>query len=182
MGCSGASSPAITPITAIDIDIADLLNSANLGCGEGAYDVYEYGVLVTLEYPGGGVVDTSCVSEATGVVAAGAFKCYANAVFGNLPSLPDGGALPDGGSASFRVQVFLYNYDTFERNGGMGPITAAVAYDAGTADTLCSPKLSPTWIATCTANEQGNIEVNAKCGPILPFLAGDAAADASPDR
>jgi hypothetical protein len=162
------------------------LNAANLGCGEGPDDVYEYAAVVSLESPSGGVANTGCAAVPNGVVAAGVFNCYTNAVFGNLPSLSDGGALPDGGTANFKVRVFLYNYDTFRdltfKNSmgmelrGAAALTAAVTTsDLPDADTLCGPKLRPTWQTSCTASEQGNIAVNALCGSLVP---GDAGADA----
>lgn len=200
-GCSTSNSPPITPYTAVGVDIATLLNSANLGCGEGTYDVYWYGVVATLEYEGGippaGWVENAsggCLPNAIGTTSAGLYNCFANGILANLPSLPDGGALPDGGSAFFHVQIFFYNYATYQPE--MDGLTAAVTeyLDAGAnapvPPSLCSKSLPYTWTATCTATEQGNILVNAACpsgivpGPDAPHPdAGveDAATDARRD-
>jgi hypothetical protein len=198
VNCTNNQNPAILPITAVDIDISDLLSSANLGCGEGDFDVFEYATVVGLkDLDGGdptGEGSSSCPADTikAAPVFSGSSPCFANAVFSNLPGLPDGGALPDGGSVIYSVNVYFYNHKTFEKV--KGKIAEATNPDAGETNpdggenvttSLCD--IPATWMATCTADEQSNIPVNASCGRIGAAAdapvpdSGAGAADAKPD-
>jgi hypothetical protein len=191
-GCPSTTNPAILPITAVDIDIVDLLNNANLGCGAGTYDVYGYAAVVTLEDPDAGdlesadagVAGAGCSASATGSISTGFAACYTPAVFSNLPLLPDGGALPDGGSAIYKVQIFFYNLATYnaanDMNDEKNAIAAALRVDAG-GDVMTLCELPYTWTTTCIANEQGNIAVNAACNLLVQGTDPPDAGAAAPE-
>ncbi len=180
--CSGNSNPAILPITTVDIDIADLLNGANLGCGgnkNDPYDVVQYATVLGLVDPDAGNTGSGgCPPFATNTVFAGASACFAHAVFSNLPALPNGSALPDGGSVTYAVNVYFYNNKTYDKVQDRVQAATSASGDSD-ASTLCN--IPSTWMTTCTAVEQGNIAVNASCGPIVqgadaPDAGGDAMA------
>jgi hypothetical protein len=190
-GCPNNTNPAILPITTVDVDIADILSGANLGCGEGPNEILEYAAIVSLDNadagdagePGG---DADCTPNASGSVSGGVAACYAQLVFSNLPVSEDGGALPDGGSVNYKVRLFLYDNQTLKSAGGPGAIQAATLYNPNRKGgaTLCD--LPATWTANCTANEQNDIVVNAACPfrltPGRPTDAGsEDAADAQAD-
>jgi len=81
--------------------------------------------------------------------------------------------------------VYFYNHTTYDKLKRQ--IAEAANPDAGenSATNLCN--IPYTWMATCTADEQSNIPVNAQCNLIVagadaPVPDGGArAADAKPD-
>jgi hypothetical protein len=191
-GCPDNTNPAILPITTVDVDIADILKGANLVCGTGDDDVFKYATVVTLVGSEAGAPDAeesdadiraACTPNLTGAVSAGVSACFYPAVFSNLPLLADGGVLPDGGSVIYAVQVFLYNQKTYcslqadptcPAKDQKDKILSAISVE-GNGTTLCD--LPYSWKATCIANEQNDIAVNAACTQIEAGI-GAPVADA----
>jgi hypothetical protein len=182
-GCPNNTNPAILPITTVDVDIADILSGANLGCGEGVNDVFEYAAVVSLDDADAGDAgsDGDCTPNATGSISGGYAACFSQLVFSNLPVSADGGALPDGGSVVYDVKLFLYNSETYNKIGGASALKAASLFDPGRDGgvTLCD--LPSTWKTTCTANEQNDIAVNAACFKVEDAGSGHDATDAKAD-
>ncbi len=200
-GCPATTNPAVLPITAVDTDIQQLLDQANLGCGTGPNQVYKYAVVLKYAAPGEPVTANDCPFPSTDI-AGGVYDCFAQGVFANLPlqdgGLLEGGVFPDGGSQNYSLWVYFYDYATYceiekdcEKGGDKGipgPIEEAVrpGAEAGSATPICKLKPFANWTTTCSANEQDNIVVNAACEPISlgsgPSMSKDASRDVSKDR
>jgi len=120
-GCPNTSNTGLLPITAVNIDLAQLLDGANLTCGLGPGQVYQYAAIVnyqpTKATNGGGQPDPfDCGAfpfSPPALLAGGAYPCFTTAPFANLPLPNDAGALPDGGSIGFTVQVYFFSNAAF---------------------------------------------------------------------
>jgi hypothetical protein len=96
--------------------------------------------------------------------------------FANLPLPNDAGALPDGGSVAFTLQVYFFTNAAFSADPNLSTdIASAVAPDGVTAGKACNAlgKLQFSYATTCTAIEEDNIVVNAACNPIQCNPAGE---------
>jgi hypothetical protein len=184
-GCPDDTNTGYLPVTAIQVDITDLLNGANLTCGTGPGDVAMYAAVVNFQSSDtqpSGTPTQACTSPpgAPLILAGGLYPCYAAGPIANLPLPNDGGALPDGGHVDYAVQILMFTQAEFaahqkEIEKAIAPGTKEISGDGG----VCSLPFS--WAATCTATEQNNIEVNTACpgGVVLgptPAGGGDSAA------
>jgi hypothetical protein len=188
-GCPAVSNTAVLPITGITIDIQDLLAGANLNCGTGPGDVYEYAAIVDFNSTGvpppidkcGEVAEGKVFSPGT-TVAGGVFQCFSQGTLGNLP-FPDGGFLPDGGSQLYQVQIYFFTQEAAVRYETK--IQAAVQPGIPITPICQIPtKAHPawSWATTCTAIETDNIIVHPACEPIvLPALTDSGSPDAAMD-
>jgi hypothetical protein len=166
-GCPDDTDTGYLPVTAIQVDIADLLNGANLTCGIGPGDVAMYAAIVNFQTSDPLRSDAqaeACTypSGAPPILAGGVYPCYASGPFANLPLPNDGGALPDGSHVDYTVQILFFTQAQFaahqkEIESAIAPGTKEVSGDRG----VCSLPFS--WAASCTATEQNNIEVNTAC-------------------
>jgi hypothetical protein len=169
LGCPATTNTGVLPITALEIDISDILSGADLGCGKGPNDVYKYAAIVQQDPNGNKMRVGDCELEP---LAGGTFDCFNKAVFGNLPLPYDGGALPDGGSATYSVQIYFFNYETWQRVGP-AKINQAVSPLNGFGTPICG--LDYNWATTCIGTETDMIAVNAAC---IPVTLGPAGLDA----
>jgi hypothetical protein len=182
-GCP-TTNTGILPSTGVDIDIGDLLMQGNLTCGnEGGADVYKYAGIVSFadfgKYPKGVVPLDMCTFPN---VAGGIFDCFSAGAFGNLP-LQGGGALPDGGTETYSVQIFFFTPEVYNRPGMANDIACAVTVspsgNGNCAKNLCH--LDWEWATTCTAIEEDNVVVNASCSNLVRNPRNSAAPDAKGD-
>jgi hypothetical protein len=182
-GCPNTSNTGLLPITAVNIDLAQLLDGENLTCGPGPGDVVYYAAIVNYQPSkttnGSGQPDPfDCGAYPFNppgtppaiLLAGGAGYCYAAGTFANLPLPNDAGALPDGGSIGFTVQVYFFSNAALAANPDLpARITNAVTPANGlTAGNACNALggLPFSYATTCTAIEEDNIIVNAACGAV----------------
>ncbi len=153
---SGTTQPAIPPITAISISSERL--ARGIGCGVEPTQIYRYAAVVV---DGNGVIVAATVSD-----------CFADATFTMLSASADG---------SFTYTLFVYAYDKglYDQNE---PTILMAVDDANSNHVNEFDPIPATWTTTCTATEQGNVEVLAACDPLTPtgnFVFEDGGADAA---
>jgi len=183
-GCPSTSNTGLLPITSVNIDLAQLLDGANLTCGLGPGQVYQYAAIVnyqpTKTTNGGGQPDPfDCGAfpfSPPALLAGGAYPCFTTGPFANLPLPNDAGALPDGGSIGFTVQVYFFSNAAFLADPDLPRrIASAVTPATGmTAENACNALagLPFSYATSCTAIEEDNIVVNAACGAVECNPAG----------
>jgi hypothetical protein len=213
-GCPSTSNTGLLPITAVNIDLAQLLDGANLTCGLGPGQVYQYAAIVNYQPTkatnvGGQPNPFDCGTYAfvppqeppPPRLAGGGYPGVTTGPFANLPLRNDAGALPDGGSIAFTIQVYFFTNAAFLADAGPDAslagqianyVTPGIPPGATaplTADNACGGlgKLPFSYATTCTAIEEDNIVVNAACGPVecnpasefgCNALGDDSGADA----
>jgi hypothetical protein len=188
-GCPNTNT-GILPSTGVDIPIGDLLMGADLTCNdEGTGDVFIYAAIVNYadftKYPPKGLVPVNHCGFDN--LAGGVFQCYTAGAFGNLP-LQDGGALPDGGTETYSVQIYFFSAAVYNGDYMGKPVAEQVAnalrpLSDGGGNGLALCDLPWTWATTCTAIEEDNIVVNTSCpgGLFTQPLVDAASRDAKPD-
>jgi hypothetical protein len=158
------------PYTAVGIDIAQLLDGNNLTCGTSPGDISTYAAIVNFYEPPAPLPDAfhcgNYTFEARALLAGGSYPCYAQGTFANLP-LPGGGALPDGGSADFTVQIYFFTNAAFEADPGLAESirNASTPGPRMTAEEACIQfsQLPFAYAATCQGTESDNVIANASC-------------------
>jgi hypothetical protein len=191
VGCPELNT-GVLPYTGVDVDIGDLLSGANLSCGTGACDVYEYAGMVKDAnfdlFDAGYVPINDCQfltpdARSGRGVAGGVFPCYGLGTFGNL-TLPDGGFIPDAGSFTYSVLVYFFNYSTWTKYKDQ--IQSAVQLYQKNPPGAAVCDLPWSYATTCTAIEVDNIIVNATCqnlvqNPLFDCSVSDASRDGTVD-
>jgi hypothetical protein len=160
-GCPDTTNFAVLPITTIQIPIGDLLNGVNLECGgpdAGPDEVYKYAAVVHFDGSDKIISPTDCSLP---ILAGLVSDCYVPGTLSYLPLPNDAGAVPDGGSFTYSVQIYFFNADTWAKLDNGEKIEAAVKPNA--TSTICQLPYPYTWMTTCTATEQANVASSAAC-------------------
>jgi hypothetical protein len=167
--CSTTTTTNAALVSGIFIDHLGLLG--DYGCGTTNDDVYKYVAVV--------------INDNRDIGGAGAFDCFADGVFANMPGA-------DAGQLDFAVWVYAYNEAAWSAanadnslanavkvlnavnlpDGGVVPVPVTSVPDGGTtqgtfASALSTLCLHPaTWVTTCSATTQPGVQMLANCNPL----------------
>ena len=136
----------VTPVTGVLVRSNALVTG--IGCGTGDARIFEYVAVVT--------------SQDGSSAWAGAYPCYADAIFVNLP-------FADAGQPTvFDVAIFAYSkaaFDAFPVEEKAMEI--GIPLSDATRTTIASLEAASTWTTDCSATQQPNVEVLADCQPLV---------------
>lgn len=145
----------VTPVTGVLVRSNALVTG--IGCGTGDAQIFEYVAVVT--------------SQDGSSAWAGAYPCYSDATFVNLP-------FADAGQPTiFDVAIFAYSKAAFDQAAAHQlPLEATAQVIGGpltdaTRATIASLEAVSTWTTDCSATQQPNVEVLADCQPLVARAA-----------
>lgn len=143
-----AATTTFTPQTGVVVRSESL--TSGIGCGTGSTQIFKYVAVA---------VDKNHMASAAGV-----YECFADGVLVNLQPAQQ----PDGTySLDYTVQVYAFNQAAY--TASQGKITADVAQPNTAGSQFASDAfatLGATYTTSCTATEQGNIQVVAVCAKL----------------
>ena len=152
----------VTPVTGVLVRSNALVTG--IGCGTGDAQIFEYVAVVTARDQGDGGDAADGQARRNGQSAwGGAYPCFADAVFVNLP-------FSTTGPTTFQVEIFGYNKAAFDAFSDLEDTARGIApdVDASTVDErVTALDKASTWTTTCTATQQPNVEVLADCQPLV---------------
>lgn len=187
-GCgSSGSTDTLPPITGIVVRAETL--TAGHGCGTNASQVFKYLVVVYGANPADTNVPTKRYDE---FLAASTYDCFADGQFVELPV--------SGGSAQYKLQVYVYNSAAYAAAGGdsglksltatLEGLRARVPADGGAggeadraairAELAKLPGTNPTFSTTCDATQLPDVQSLAVCQPLSGGATGVGVVGSTP--
>lgn len=158
-----SSNTAVASITGVVVRAETLTRGR--GCGPEASQVFKVAAVVY------GTDDAS--NELTVPIAANTYDCFSDVTFVELPA-------SSRGSVDYRIDVFLYNRDTYEAQKAVVD-GASASTSAETAAVRTSLDAAPpTWSTSCRATQVSNVQSLAVCDPVTAGAPSDGGEDSGP--
>ncbi len=155
-----AATTTFTPQTGIVVRSESL--TSGIGCGTGSTQIFKYVAVA---------VDASHQAATAGV-----YDCFADAVLVNLKPTQ----IDTGFSLDYTVYVYAFNQAAYTASQVTAPV--AQVNDAPTIQKFNQSAfdgLSATYTTSCTATEQGNIQVVASCAKLAASVSTTSVSTVS---
>jgi hypothetical protein len=148
----------VTPVTGVLVRSNALVTG--IGCGTGDAQIFEYVAVVTRkDAPDAAVPDLPADGQE---IWSGAYPCYADAVFVNLPFSVGSS------TTTFDVKVFGYSKAAFDASTLEATVSGIGSHANETTRTSITALAgAATWTTDCQATQQPNVEVLADCQPLV---------------
>ncbi len=151
---STTAPPTFTPQTGIVVRSESL--TSGIGCGTGSTQIFKYVAVA---------VDANHQASTAGV-----YDCFADGVLVNLQPTE----IDTGFSLDYTVYIYAFNKTAYTASQAKVAAAAAQPNDSATVPKFNQSAfdgLSPTYTTSCTATEQGNIQVVAVCAMLAASVS-----------